>query len=86
MTIKKIHTFWEDTAKVWLHEHLEMFRDEGALLFVILLPLAYPLLYSWIYNNEVVREVPVAGGNGQSTAPTRLQVASSCAMSTHRPT
>ena len=34
--------------------------DEGALLFVILLPLAYPLLYSWIYNNEVVREVPVA--------------------------
>ena len=60
MTIKKIHTFWEDTAKVWLHEHLEMFRDEGALLFVILLPLAYPLLYSWIYNNEVVREVPVA--------------------------
>lgn len=55
MTIKKIHTFWEDTAKVWLHEHLEMFRDEGALLFVILLPLAYPLLYSWIYNNEVVR-------------------------------
>lgn len=38
----------------------DMFKDEGALLFVILLPLAYPLLYSWIYNNEVVREVPVA--------------------------
>ena len=55
MIIQKIHTFWEDTAKVWLHELLEMFRDEGALLFVILLPLAYPLLYSWIYKNEVVR-------------------------------
>ena len=56
----KIVTFWDDTAKVWLHEFRDMFKDEGALLFVILLPLAYPLLYSWIYNNEVVREVPVA--------------------------
>ena len=75
MTIKKIHTFWEDTAKVWLHEHLEMFRDEGALLFVILLPLAYPLLYSWIYNNEVCARCPWL----LSTAPTLPQVASSCA-------
>ena len=58
--MNKITTFWEDTAKVWLHEMREMFKDEGALLFVILLPLAYPMLYSWIYNNEVVREVPVA--------------------------
>ena len=71
MTIKKIHTFWEDTAKVWLHEHLEMFRDEGALLFVILLPLAYPLLYSWIYNNEVVREVPVAVVDCSNSATSR---------------
>ena len=58
--MNKITTFWEDTAKVWLHEMRDMFKDEGALLFVILLPLAYPLLYSWIYNNEVVRAVPVA--------------------------
>ena len=58
--MNKITTFWEDSAKVWLHEMRDMFKDEGALLFVILLPLAYPLLYSWIYNNEVVREVPVA--------------------------
>ena len=71
MIIQKIHTFWEDTAKVWLHELLEMFRDEGALLFVILLPLAYPLLYSWIYNNEVVREVPVAVVDCSNSATSR---------------
>lgn len=35
-------------------------KDEGVLLFFLFLPIAYPLLYSWIYNNEVVREVPVA--------------------------
>ena len=36
-----------------------MFRDEGVLIFFIIVPLIYPLLYSWIYNNEVVHEVPV---------------------------
>ena len=36
------------------------FRDEGLLIFCVLVPLFYPLLYSWIYNNEVVRDVPVA--------------------------
>ena len=34
-------------------------KDEGVLLFFLILPIAYPLVYSWIYNNEVVREVPV---------------------------
>ena len=34
--------------------------DEGVLIFFILVPLIYPLLYSWAYNNEVVRDVPVA--------------------------
>ena len=68
---KKLYTFWEDTAKVWLHEAREMFKDEGVLLFVILLPLAYPILYSWIYNNEVVREVPVAVVDKSSTAVSR---------------
>lgn len=33
--------------------------DKGMILFLSVLPLAYPILYSWIYNNEVVREVPV---------------------------
>ena len=29
------------------------------MLFCLVLPLAYPVLYSWIYNNEVVHDVPV---------------------------
>lgn len=49
-----------DACLVWKEEMKNVFRDEGALIFFILLPLGYPLLYSWIYNNEVVREVPVA--------------------------
>ena len=37
----------------------QVVKDEGVLIFFIIVPLVYPLLYSWIYNNEVVHEVPV---------------------------
>ena len=40
--------------------YVYMIRDEGVLLFCLVVPLLYPMLYSWIYNNEVVHEVPVA--------------------------
>lgn len=45
---------------IWLDEMRTIWKDEGVLIFFILVPLFYPLLYSWIYTNEVVREVPVA--------------------------
>lgn len=37
-----------------------VFRDQGVLIFFLLVPLAYPLLYAFIYTGEVVREVPTA--------------------------
>lgn len=48
------------TCSIWLKELRYVLTDEGMLLFLLLLPVAYPIAYSWIYNNEVVREVPVA--------------------------
>ena len=48
-----------DICAVWRDEMKSVLRDEGVLIFFVLVPLAYPLLYSWIYNNETVREVPV---------------------------
>ena len=46
-------------------------KDEGVLLFFIILPIAYPLIYSWIYNNEVVREVPVVLVDDSHSAQSR---------------
>jgi ABC-2 type transport system permease protein len=43
---------------IWYQELRTTFRDEGVLIFFILVPLAYPLLYAFIYTNEVAREVP----------------------------
>lgn len=49
-----------DICRSFFSEARTIVRDEGVVLFVVFLPLFYPILYSWIYNNEVVREVPVA--------------------------
>lgn len=46
-----IHIWWLET-KVILH-------DEGVLIFCILVPLGYPLLYTYIYNTEQMRNVPI---------------------------
>lgn len=48
-----------DAALIWRDEMRQTFKDEGVIIFFFVVPLIYPLLYSWIYNNEVVREVPV---------------------------
>ena len=52
--------YWlQDAAYVWRQEMKQVFRDEGVLIFFIIVPLLYPLLYSWVYNNETIHEVPV---------------------------
>ncbi len=52
--------FLSNIARIWWAEILNILHDQGVVLFVVVVPLAYPLLYAFIYNNEVVREVPVA--------------------------
>ncbi len=49
----------QDMCYIWRYEMKQVLRDEGVLIFFVIVPLVYPLLYSWIYNNEVVRNVPV---------------------------
>ncbi|MDO5526359.1 MAG: ABC transporter permease [Prevotella sp.] len=51
---------FRNMCDVWAEEMRRIFHDEGMILFFIVLPLSYPILYSWVYNNEVVRDVPVA--------------------------
>ena len=49
-----------DACYIWWLELKNTIKDEGVLIFFLLVPIAYPLAYSWIYNNEVVENVPVA--------------------------
>lgn len=48
-----------ELSGVYMREMRICTRDKGILLFLLLLPLAYPVVYSLIYNPETVRDVPV---------------------------
>ena len=51
---------FRDMSIIWANEMKMTVKDEAVLIFFLLASTIYPFLYSWIYNNEVVREVPVA--------------------------
>lgn len=46
----------QDTFFIWKDELKNVFKDSGVLIFFFLVPFIYPLLYAFIYNNEVVHE------------------------------
>lgn len=54
----KISEGIQDLFYIWKREFRTTFRDQGVLIFFIIVPLLYPLLYGFIYTDEVVREVP----------------------------
>lgn len=60
-----------DACYIWRDELRLVLKDEGVLIFFIIVPLIYPLLYSWIYNNEAVREVPVVVVDDSHSAMSR---------------
>lgn len=72
---EKIKKYWQQACSDWNYlfkrELRQMVKDEGVLIFFFLVPLAYPLLYSFIYTNEVVREVPVAVVDESHTTKSR---------------
>ena len=45
--------------KVYCHEFRLVIHDPGIIIFFLFLPLAYPVIYSLIYNPELVRDVAV---------------------------
>ncbi|MBR4264717.1 MAG: ABC transporter permease [Bacteroidales bacterium] len=46
-------------TKIWYDEFRTVFHDIGIILFVVILPLAYPLIYAYVYTPEVQRDTPI---------------------------
>lgn len=61
----------KETALVFRAEMSAVFSDMGVMIFFFLLPLAYPIVYSLIYNPEVTRDMPVAVVDNSRTALSR---------------
>ena len=55
--LKKIKNGFLTTFIIWRDEIGKVYKDLGVLMFFVVAPLGYPLIYSYIYNNEIVEEV-----------------------------
>ncbi|MDE7402707.1 MAG: ABC transporter permease [Muribaculaceae bacterium] len=56
--MNKFKTFLLGIYDVYLREFKLVVHDLGIIIFFAFLPLAYPVIYSLIYNPELVKEVP----------------------------
>ena len=52
-----------DTFFIWKDELKNVFKDSGVMIFFFLVPFIYPLLYAFIYNNEVVHNAKMVVGD-----------------------
>lgn len=68
--------FFKQIYDVYIKEFRMIFKDEGLVIFLFLLPLAYPIVYSLIYNPELVREVKMIVIDHDRTAKSRELVRS----------
>ena len=71
--LNSIARWFVDMARVFCNEWRVVIHDMGALIFFVGLPLLYPIVYTLIYNPEVVQQVPVAVvDNDRSTMSRQL--------------
>ena len=63
--------FLSDIFRVWRRETYLSVTDMGILLFFVVLPLTYPLIYTIIYNPEVPRDIPAVVIDRSHTAESR---------------
>lgn len=72
--IESIKKWFTAMGRVFRRELSLIVHDVGVLLFFVALPLAYPVVYTLIYNPEVVRKIPVAVVDESMTADSRYFV------------
>ena len=72
--MKKIKEILRAFYRSCIHEFTVAIHDPGIVLFFLFLPLAYPVIYSLIYNPEVVRNVPMVVIDNDRSAESRKLV------------
>jgi ABC-2 type transport system permease protein len=59
-SIKKLGDVISNMLRIWLREFQLIFSDVGVMILIFAVPIIYPMLYSFIYYPEVVRDLPIA--------------------------
>lgn len=70
------HSWFAQLALAFRREWTMIFNDVGVMLFFIALPLIYPVIYTLIYNPEIVTKMPVAIVDNSRTPSSRTLVRS----------
>lgn len=63
--------YFAEFYSAYLKQFRLVIKDGGVMIFLFVLPLAYPIVYSLIYNPEVVREVDVVVVDNDRSADSR---------------
>lgn len=66
-----IKRWFQTLIQEWGACFRHIFHDEGVMLFFFALPLAYPIVYTLIYNPELVRDVKMAIVDNSRTSDSR---------------
>lgn len=69
--LQNIKNWWIGLYKVWRREYTLVFSDIGVMLFFFALPTLYPVVYSLIYNPELVKNIPIVVVDNDRTAESR---------------
>lgn len=69
--MKRIREYFRQIGTVYVREFNIVRKDAGMILFFLFLPLAYPILYSLIYNPEIVRDVDLVVVDHDRSAKSR---------------
>ena len=57
---RNIREGFRNTRRIFMREFQLIFSDIGVMVLIFLVPIVYPMLYSFIYYPEVVRDLPIA--------------------------
>lgn len=69
--LKAIYIRLQAIAAVFANEWRVILKDPGVMIFFLLLPFAYPIIYTLIYNPEVTENLPIAVVDHSRTAESR---------------
>lgn len=69
--MNRLFSWFGSLFRVWRREFRLVFSDAGVMIFFFGLPTLYPLVYTLIYNPEVIRNLPIAVIDHSRTAESR---------------
>lgn len=69
--LRNIQQWFDTLFRVWRREFYLVFTDIGVMIFFLGLPTLYPVVYTLIYNPEIVDEIAVAVVDNSRSAASR---------------